>query len=334
MEMVDRYIYAVTQKLPESQREDIALELRTLIEDMLDDRAGERDVTEEDIEAVLIEMGSPRELAQKYRGTKNYVIGPELYDSYILVLKIALIATAATIIISFLGQVVVDPTRVIDHFVGCIVSLVTGLPTALGWTTIGFAIVGYAGASDSIDLYGGKDWKPSKLPPVPEKKRQIKRGETIFSIAFYMFLLALFAFSNEYFGIWIFKGDGFNGVVPFLNTGNWNAYLFLFLIFGFGIIKECLKLIYGRWTVQLVIYTAVVNVLSFGVLLLLINGPTFWNPDFMQQLAQTEYFAAGSEAYDTVEIIWEQLTMWIVVFMAVGLVWDVVSGWYKVRQGK
>lgn len=35
MAMIDRYIYAVTEKLPQTERQDIASELRGLIEDML-----------------------------------------------------------------------------------------------------------------------------------------------------------------------------------------------------------------------------------------------------------------------------------------------------------
>lgn len=74
MEMVNRYIYAVTQKLPQSQREDIAIELRGLIEDMLEERAEQGNGKENDVEEVL-ELGSPRSLADKYRGKKKYIIG-------------------------------------------------------------------------------------------------------------------------------------------------------------------------------------------------------------------------------------------------------------------
>ena len=38
MDLINRYIYAVTQKSPESQRADIEKELHGLIEDMLEDR--------------------------------------------------------------------------------------------------------------------------------------------------------------------------------------------------------------------------------------------------------------------------------------------------------
>lgn len=43
MEQIDRYIYAVTKRLPQLQRDDIAEELHGLIEDMLDEYAQSRD---------------------------------------------------------------------------------------------------------------------------------------------------------------------------------------------------------------------------------------------------------------------------------------------------
>lgn len=39
MELIDRYVYAVVQKLPEQQRNDIRKELYGLIEDMLEERS-------------------------------------------------------------------------------------------------------------------------------------------------------------------------------------------------------------------------------------------------------------------------------------------------------
>lgn len=79
MEMIERYIYAVTQKLPQSQREDIAVELRGLIEDMVEERVGDT-ADEKVVEEVLLELGSPREMALKYTGKKRYLIGPELFE--------------------------------------------------------------------------------------------------------------------------------------------------------------------------------------------------------------------------------------------------------------
>ncbi len=71
MEIVERYVYDVTRRLPEAQRKDIELELRGLIEDMLDEYVQDRDVTESDVEEVLFELGHPRSLRGNIGGRKS-----------------------------------------------------------------------------------------------------------------------------------------------------------------------------------------------------------------------------------------------------------------------
>ncbi|MGP4042489.1 HAAS signaling domain-containing protein [Gracilibacillus sp. D59] len=332
MEMIDRYIYAVTQKLPQSQREDIAEELHSLIEDMLDERVQSKNITDDDVEEVLMELGNPRLLAQKYRGTKKYLIGPEFFDSYMLVLKIALISTFSVILLTFVIKSVINPVSILDHFVEFIVALVTALPAAVGWTTFGFAIPDHFGEIKSKDLEIGMEWKPSDLAPIPDKKRQIKYCEPLVGIAFYTLLIIMFVFSNEYLGIWIFH-DGFSGVVPFLNSETYSSsLLFIILIMGIGIIKESLKLVYGKWTYKLVINTALVNLVSIIAVFMMINGNAFWNPDFMLELTQAGLITENSDGYRTVSVIWEQSTLWIVVLLVIGLIWDVVDGLIKANK--
>ena len=52
-DMVERYIYAVTKRMPRKQQEDVSLELKGLIEDMLMERCGGEQPGTEDIQAVL-----------------------------------------------------------------------------------------------------------------------------------------------------------------------------------------------------------------------------------------------------------------------------------------
>ncbi|WP_174615566.1 hypothetical protein [Virgibacillus ihumii] len=332
MEMIERYIYAVTQKLPTSQGSDIAKELRGLIEDMLEERTQGGKPTDKDVEHVLIELGNPKHLAQKYRGTKKHLIGPEIFDLYILVLKIVLISLAAAIGIGFIIQTILEPISILDHFIELIVSMVTGIPTAIGWTTLGFALGEYFGGFKPKDLQIDKDWNPSSLAPVPDKKRQIKRSESIIGIAFYTLLIVMFAFSYEYFGIWIFHEE-FSGVVSFLNESTYASYLFfIILILGFGILKESLKLVSGKWTYKLVIYSAIINLISMVTVIIMINGPAFWNPNFMVELTQAGLLSEDSDAYVTVSKIWEQSTYWILVLLVIGLIWDVIDGLIKSRK--
>src|SRR5699024_11363263 len=225
MDLVDRYIYAVTQKLPQAQRRDIADELHGLIEDMRDERAETSKTSENDIEEVVLELGNPRELADKYRGTKRYLIGPDIFDTYILILKIVLIVISSLIGVRFLIQTILKPISILDYFIDMIVSLVTALPTAFGSTTFAFAFVELYDGFKQKDLLG-KAWHPTDLPPIPDEKKQIKRSESIVAIIIYAVLIVFLAFSSDHFGVWVFQ-DEFTGVVPFLNAQIYSAYILL-----------------------------------------------------------------------------------------------------------
>ncbi|MEN2768965.1 HAAS signaling domain-containing protein [Ornithinibacillus xuwenensis] len=333
MEMIDRYIYAVMQKLPSSQREDIAVELRGLIEDMLEERSNGEAYTAEAIEEVLKELGSPREMAQKYRGTKRYLISPELFDSYVIVLKIVLISMTLSLIAVFAIESIINPVDILDRFIELIVSLVTATPQAFGWVTLVFALVDYSGGFKTEDLKLDKGWSPSKLQPIPHPKKQIKRSEPIVAIVFYVLLMVLFAFSSNFFGVYRFDDGELIRVVPFLNEVSFPQYLpFVLLLLAIFIVKECLKLISAKWTFKLVAYTAIINLFAMVVVYFMITGQAFWNPNFMEELVQSGIVTSGSEGYNIAAEIWENTTRAIVILLLIGLVWDIVAGLIKARK--
>ena len=61
-ELIERYIYAVTKRLPYKMRADIEKELRALIDDMLEQRCGDVLPSEHDIRVVLTKSARPRSL--------------------------------------------------------------------------------------------------------------------------------------------------------------------------------------------------------------------------------------------------------------------------------
>ena len=60
VKLIDLYIQEVTRRLPEKMREDIAMELRSTIEDMLPENYSEKDVKQ-----VLEKLGNPATLADR-----------------------------------------------------------------------------------------------------------------------------------------------------------------------------------------------------------------------------------------------------------------------------
>ena len=85
MNLIEVYIQEVTRRLSEKSREDIALELRSTIEDMLPD-----DYKEEDVKLVLEKLGNPASLASGYQDQPMYLIGPRYFDVYVTLLKMIL----------------------------------------------------------------------------------------------------------------------------------------------------------------------------------------------------------------------------------------------------
>lgn len=88
-DLIDRYIYAVTKHMKSAMKKDVAAELETIIQDMLEERCEDVTPTERDIKVVLTELGTPNELASKYKGeTQDCLIGQPYYSLYVYVLKI------------------------------------------------------------------------------------------------------------------------------------------------------------------------------------------------------------------------------------------------------
>ena len=80
-DLIDRYIYAVTKHMKSAMKKDVAAELETIIQDMLEERCEDVTPTERDIKVVLTELGTPNELASKYKGeTQDCLIGQPYYS--------------------------------------------------------------------------------------------------------------------------------------------------------------------------------------------------------------------------------------------------------------
>ncbi|SDJ80080.1 HAAS signaling domain-containing protein [Sediminibacillus albus] len=330
MEMIDRYVYAVTQRLPQSQRQDIAQELRSLIEDMLEEKTGEKQYGQEEVEQVLLELGNPAKLADQYREPKRYLIGPQLFHPYISIMKIVLTVAAVAMGVVFILETILDPAAILQHFLDLLISVIIAATQMFAWITIGFAIAQYYG----VGRYNwktagfGDEWKPSELPQIPDTKKQIKRSEAVFGIIFSVIALVAVRFSNHLFGVTIFENGEWVAVIPFLDTEAVAEIMpIIYLVVAFGILKEAVKLIIGKWSKKMAVYNLIVNGVILGLAWLVLKDQLIWNPHFMQELAQFSEF--NSEEFATVQNIWKQSQVWIVIIFILTILIDTGIGFYK-----
>ncbi|OPZ93029.1 MAG: hypothetical protein BWY74_01317 [Firmicutes bacterium ADurb.Bin419] len=315
MEIIDRYIYAVTKDLPEKQRDDIKNELRTLIDDMVEENEGSESY-EKKVERVLIELGDPRKLAENYSDLKRYLIGPQIFDQYLLVLKICIGAVCIGIsVATFIGSIFSGTGDVVQIISYYITSLLSGVIQAFAWTTLAFAIAERIQVSESknksVNDDKNKEWTLADLPEIPEKNSAISRSDSIVTIVFTTILMSIIMFRPSLFGVHIPKGSEVT-VIPFLDGEVVKSFMILFgAIFVVSILKEVFKLISKRWTLKLSVFVAASSLISAALTLYIFAHPGIWNPDFAYEL--TRNFKLEFDILS----VWSNIKIIFVVIIAV-----------------
>jgi len=104
MDLVNEYLRVVAALLPRAQRDDIVAELRDTILTRIEAREGDlgRPLNDDEVEAVLREVGHPVVVAARYREGPQHVVGPTLYPYWLFALKAAVaiqVAVALVVVI-------------------------------------------------------------------------------------------------------------------------------------------------------------------------------------------------------------------------------------------
>ena len=325
MNMIDRYVYAVIKGLPQKQREDIGKEIRTLVDDMLEEYKDDESSYDSKVQRVLLGLGDPELLADSYRESKRYLIGPQSFDNYILLLKLVFGAIFIGIsIASVIDGIFSSQSDIINMIVDYIATMFYALLQGFAWVTVAFAIAEYNGVSLPDKSKKNKVWSLSDLPLLPEKAASISRIESGFAILFSTIFTSIFYFAPQLFAAYIRTGTNHFNVISVFNIAILSKYKTLILvIFILGIIKEALKLITGRWNLKLSLSLTVLNISSLILTLIIFANSAIWNPHFISEVLR----------YANVEA--ETLSQWInlstgsVILFLFAYILEIVTGLYK-----
>jgi len=333
MELIDRYIYAVTRHLPEKQRQDIARELRGHIEDMLIEKCGENEATDKDIEEVLKTLGEPTKLAEKYSARPRYMIGPELFGTYTRLLKIVLPAVAFAMLVAMIVNYISAPTQQVWNMISTFISEeLSAIIQAFAWLTAIFAIV-ECFATDTVSIKWKKHaWEPADLPEIPAKNAAIKRSDPIGSIVliaiFFIFFNFILARPDQY----LFVSHGV--VVQLFNPDVLYSYLPLIdICFGIGIVKEIIKLVFGYYDLKLGIVNTALSLIGTILAVIAFSDLSIWNMFFVKQLADAGAFTlSGNIDPQQIMVIGGRVIVGLILF---GFVAETVRMFFRIyRSGK
>lgn len=106
MELIERYVRAVGERLHPSRRKGVEAELRSSILDALEARNAGPD-SEDDVVAVLLELGDPASVAAEYEPSRRYLIGPDLYPLFRRAVRVVLVTLAVASAFGFVASLLV-----------------------------------------------------------------------------------------------------------------------------------------------------------------------------------------------------------------------------------
>lgn len=335
-DLVDRYVYNVIRHVPKAQRNDIKLELESLIEDMCESE----DSTVED---VLLELGDPVEFAKQYTDQSNYLISPDYFDTFQWVLKIVLLCTLisafASTIVHMVGTTSIVQLagisswqRIIRTFVQelCI-NAITSTLGAFGLVTIVFAILErYHVKLNRSEI---STWSPKNLAPIPDSKYLVSKGDCIANMIFCTLFGALLLYCPQLFGAFRYENGVFLENIPVFNLDQWSSILPIFLaILALGLVDSIIQLFIGVYSRMVLISTVIFSVIQFGLLLILFKTMPVFNPTFAKDLSQMFELSFPSQ-FDLLSY-WNTHVMSNVIILVVFLVTCLEIGYtvYKCIQ--
>jgi len=331
MNLIDKYIAEVGKHLPRRNRADIEAEIRSTLEDMLEERKQAQGTMDDAaIIELLKEYGAPRKVAESYVGPR-YLVGPRMYPFFEMVTRIVLIVltavTLAGIGISLAKSGMTGP-EFLKTLGSSILSLVGALIAAFGNIVLVFAILERVLPKTDFEKEM-EDWDPKELASEPDPER-VSLGKEIIGIFFTILVLVIlnlypnligFGFFNE--GHWTFISPvltkAFFGYLPWIN---------ILIVLQIGLQVYLLR--HGSWNVVSRVANIVLELAQIALAVVMLRGPALvaMTP---QQFAGTpladaaEFFAKGANLLPT-------LVLAVVIFASTLEIVEMVNHLLKNRS--
>lgn len=322
MNLIDKYIQEVTRRLPEKNRKDIALELKSTIEDMLPEQH-----SEEEVKGVLKNLGNPSVLANGYNDRPMYLIGPRYYEVYLTIMKISLPIAAIVAFVSLVAHQIITFNGsdavlniIINIFTDGIVAIIETCLHTFFWITLTFFIVERVDSSKDTEPlnFKLKKWSPEDLMDIPNlAKKRISDGEIVFSLFWTALWATCYFYADHLFGVYEKGEDGLIFVTPALNQEVLLSYLpMIIVVIVLEVGLAIYKLIERKWTTKLAHYNTALQIVVTTIFIFILINPNLFEIDF-------KVWAGFNE-----EIV---KTVAIVIFIT-GALWNIIDSYKNVTK--
>jgi hypothetical protein len=282
MEMIDAYVSAVGRHLPEKQRADIEREIHSMIEDTLEDESTRqgRPSDEELLTEVLKRLGPPEKLAASY-APPSYLIGPELYPTYLFVLKLVLAIALGSITIGLTIAAIVGAFSGNHSLLGGLATLAQGTTGLVG---AGLQVVGIITLIFALVQRSKPEIKPTALPlefdprklktapAQPPKTPGLTHAGLVFEMVFTIISIVIWNLYPRYVGLYIPDDSGWI-FVPILTEAFFTYIPYMSVIWALEVALMGSVLAVGGWTRTTKWLQVALKVASITLLYFIFSGP-------------------------------------------------------------
>jgi hypothetical protein len=222
------------------------------------------------VASVLKDFGSPEKVAASYL-PERYLVGPQLYPTYTLVLRIVLTVILVVALVG-LGVDVAQRGHTLADFIETVTQVFAGLMSsifqALGTVTFIFAIIQWAQPNFKEK---SKSWDPRQLKDSQPGDHVSIPGQIV-EIALTAIVVLLFNFYPDVIGLYSMVDGQWVGV-PVLSEAFFRYMPWLNVVWGASILLNLLLINSGRWTKMTRWLSVGTGILTVVVMLSLIFGP-------------------------------------------------------------
>ncbi len=264
--LVDRYVHQVGKYLPKQDRAEVEAELRSLIADKLDDRfAGEP--SDDEIAAILNEMGNPREMAASYQSEK-YLIGPQVYPYLAQTLRYGWVIVPLLVVVLNLFDALVISQQALS------IEMALNIVWAVVQTTLIFtgAVVLIFVVFERARIQGEFEesaFDPLTLPEVDDP-RAVDRYEAVFGVTFGAIFILVMLYFLQVGGLTLrFNMSDPGEVIPVPEA-------WLITLIGVVALISIIQMIVlrrGTWTVALLVLEVAAEIVGAACLYFVLYTP-------------------------------------------------------------
>jgi hypothetical protein len=275
MNLIESYTHAVGKHLPAKQRPDIEAEIHSMIQDMLDERSQKagRPVDDAMTNEALMELGNPEKLAASYLPAR-YLIGPRLFPTFILVLRIVFVVLATLGVVGLglrIGTGDLAMRAVFDTIVDSLSGYIDVAFMVFGNIVFIFAILERTLPQSEFDD-AGEEWTPAELTQEPDPDH-VSTWEPVLTIVFTVAGLVILNFYPELIGIHFSQGDGWVAI-PLMSEAFFRVLPLINISGALTILVHGMLFRQGRWLSTTRWLSLTQQVLSLGITFILLTGPS------------------------------------------------------------